>query len=859
MKGIRITLFSIAILLGFSACSFGVPKKISVVSDAEYNFCVGNINKSLDDQFDVDRLFDDSSLGDIKLYDYFPGKKDAKTKQFLTKIPFQEIPIDVSAFFSNSDLAEDIANLSFEKSVEIPDFKLNYTKSINNDTLNETIGALLTIVGKSSTGVINFSDESVFDRVVFESGTLIITCPEITDNSEVSLSNGGKTFSANFSSDGKAEIDFENFTFQREGTNLNFSGPHGKDYVAVVSNNSKVKEVFGVTIQTPVTSPSPINFKIPLEDSTNTLQYCIINKGALTTNLKIPSSWSGYTISYEINSSGAVNFSSPKTNGNSKRIDLSGKTITPGELDVNFNFYLTFNNAYLDLSKEVNIVVDTELNSFSEISISSEYANQNINSSDDFTDEVLNFIKEIMLNSSGISGTYTNTFPPDNDISVLVNSDFLGIENKSEILKSNVTNKKFSIKSQDGIQKQIKLTSTPVAENEYKGWDFNINMELPGYTSTKPNIIVLKNVVPGKKYDLSINIKTEIDWEYIIINAQDTRQNSVISLGLDTGSLLQNMNDTIGTSVTDKINFYSLPLYLMAEKPVIKGSNKNIFDDAKFSGHIKLIYGKKDGSGTVTTLTDGAGNNFESVIVDTTAPGGKPISFVDAPEIIMEKKTVVTDLKNIEKSIDTDLSSLLNATKARTDGELFLDYDLTFSNGDNNDEIKITKDMLDIDDNAISIRVYAYLVFPLKFKVSDTSDLEIDILSMFSDQTGQDILSRDGPTDLGDLDDYLSVIEKCSVVYDINHLPFNSQPALELRLDFFNDGNLDVYTAESGTFDMRYEQIKNMFQTYPFIPSASLALNKGTIFSLPREISIDMNLSIRLKTNGEINLVGGNN
>lgn len=83
-----------AILLLFSACNFSIPEKVSVKTNANYNYSIGNISQDFSETFQAKKLFGNLETDDNKIYDYFPGQEDAKLQQYLLtiKIPDVDLP-----------------------------------------------------------------------------------------------------------------------------------------------------------------------------------------------------------------------------------------------------------------------------------------------------------------------------------------------------------------------------------------------------------------------------------------------------------------------------------------------------------------------------------------------------------------------------------------------------------------------------------------------------------------------------------------------------------------------------------------------------------------------------------------------
>lgn len=83
-----------AILLLFSACNFSIPEKVSVKTNANYNYSIGNISQDFSETFQAKKLFGNLETDANKIYDYFPGQEDAKLQQYLLtiKIPDVDLP-----------------------------------------------------------------------------------------------------------------------------------------------------------------------------------------------------------------------------------------------------------------------------------------------------------------------------------------------------------------------------------------------------------------------------------------------------------------------------------------------------------------------------------------------------------------------------------------------------------------------------------------------------------------------------------------------------------------------------------------------------------------------------------------------
>lgn len=135
------------IVLGFffllDSCTWKLPEKISVKTEAAYSFCVGNVDKDFNSYFSTDTIAAGDTGGTV--FDYYPNHSQEGIKQFLMEIPIQEIPIDFSQYFSDTDIAGQVQGLSFDKTITIPNVNLNVNQDIP--------GTVLTIAASSNTSV----------------------------------------------------------------------------------------------------------------------------------------------------------------------------------------------------------------------------------------------------------------------------------------------------------------------------------------------------------------------------------------------------------------------------------------------------------------------------------------------------------------------------------------------------------------------------------------------------------------------------------------------------------------------------------------------------------------------------------
>ena len=131
MKKMAGILICIALAFSFAGCSWQIPQKVSVKTDANYNFALGNFEKDFSENLNVSKMIGDLKLpNNGKVYDYWPNKK-GDTQSFLMYMPLQEIPIDIDQYFNKGSIADSIQNISFSKEIEVPEVDFEYAFDID--------------------------------------------------------------------------------------------------------------------------------------------------------------------------------------------------------------------------------------------------------------------------------------------------------------------------------------------------------------------------------------------------------------------------------------------------------------------------------------------------------------------------------------------------------------------------------------------------------------------------------------------------------------------------------------------------------------------------------------------------------
>ncbi|MCR5189028.1 MAG: hypothetical protein K6C97_08830 [Treponema sp.] len=842
MKKYHVILFSAFVfLLAQSGCNWQIPEKVSVKTNAEYNFAVGEFSKDFSEDFDKEQLFSSvsSAINNARIYDYYPGQT-GDVQQFLLKIPLMEIPVDFSSYFDSSSLASQIEGLSFSRDVTIPQIAITKNHTVDSSTVSAAINASFTFGGTTSGGDITFAMD--FTSVTYSSGSLVITCSGIEDDSIVTITSNGSSKHGTFSN-GSASIDINNFTINKSGTSISFTSSQVLPFYGTIASSSIISSASGLTAQSPI--PVSVSTTIDMSSYSSVFQSCTVDSGSLTTKMKLPSGWSNIDVAYGISASGGVSFTEASASGTERTIDLSGKTITPESTSVTCVLSLSMNNATFN-SSSITLEISSQIESFETISIVLSNLTTTLSASENFNSAIYNTVKSITLGSCGLRGTYTNTFPSGNNIDFIASSNFLGLSETTKTLSSATESGSLELLT-DSTERTVTIKENATAANEFSAWDFSAAIQLPGYSSSNPSRIQISGVSSGATYTVGLTLTPVINWSSIVINTSSF--SSLIgnnNLGINLSTLLDQFDDNLNVDLADKILVDSLPLYLYCTKPEINEGSDDPFENVAFSGTVRMFYGS-DGSPTrEDTIVNVLGNAASSQTANLTFKNPPSLEFDTTGSI------VTTDISSSQASVSTDLKNLVNL---RASGTLYVDYNLSFSNGSSSSDITITPSMLTATNSASSVGVIAYIVLPLKLKTSEAID--IDIFQMMGQTMNSDILGRSSASDFSSIEQYIRAIRSVSLTYDPSKMIFDSDPDITLNVKFANTSIDEDYSLGGDTVALNASQINELLNVYPLIPTVTVKIANQTELSISREFAIAMGVNLKIVTDGTVTLFGG--
>lgn len=830
--------------LALTGCSWQIPESISVKSQAEYNFSMGNFTQSFNSDFGTDAVFKSMGVENARVFDYFPGKKDQKLRQFYLRIPLLEIPVDFSSYFKNSGISESVENMSFSKDIVIPTVNFIDIENIDMGAVSRRLNEGLTVSGYAQNGGLSFSLE--FSKITYSRGNMIITCAGMPDGATVSLSNGSSNRSGTFNSN-VAVINLASFTFYKDGTTITFSNPSDLAYVGVIEDSSVISQAEGVTVGDAISVPVTLTINSISTDSS--FDYCIVKNGMLYTEIELPPDWSNIDLSYEISSSGGMDIASPLTEGGEKEINLEGKKITSEPASINAVVYLTLDNASFSSKIDPVFTAYSEIENFRKIALDTSDVSTKMSVSEKMSEVMLSTVKSIKLSSSGLSGTYVNTLPQGNDIEVVASSGFLGLNNGKDIMTSQNEDGKLRIMTPATFEKDIVISKDPKKENEYNSWDFQMDIHFPGYTEENPNRIEINEVAPGEKYSIKLELSTETNWKQIVIDSSDINQKEVTELGFNMNSIFSSFGDNLGFNLAEQAKIDSVPVYLYCTKPSVVQGKSDPFASTSFFGSINMFCGKKDGS-SIEVAKDNDGNALESEFCKESA-----IPYVNVPNVEISENSIITDISNFNYSKRQDIASLVNQTTEETD--LYLDFDVSFSNSATEKTVTIVPEMLDKSVSSPSIGIIAVVIVPLRFKVVN-DDININIMKMMGIEGDSDLFGRSSASSETAITQFQNVIRSVSIKYEERALPFYANPEINLLLDMKFSDEPKKYSLESGEIAVYAGEIERMMSVYPLVPEVTCSIKKDSKFTIPRNVELSMNLKLQLVTDGSITLFGDN-
>lgn len=909
MKGIKLFVLAAAIPVIVS-CNWKIPESVSVKTDAEYNFTIGTFSEKLSKYLSVDTLTEqmESSSSDVSfnVYDYYPESDRQKiasggtaSQKFLVDFSLQEIPIDIGSYLDKMDFADQLKGMSFDQTFDVPDLSVSsFEEPINLSDINKKI---------RENADLNFGDITIphgingtlseeqcpsqnvtvkapeFTALEFYSGSLVLTIickepPVVSTNLKISLLDGDDkeiTSVSNVDLLTKSEIFLPlagktlvpKMKLKVSGTSSGGTSGNNSTYSisASFSDDSTISRATGLTMSI---DPVSINQAVKIETE-DAFVSCEIGeseteKSILSITTKLPDGWTGVTADREINLSGAITAADAEFDKTEESDEylikrtllLNGKTyskketggVLSGDINVGGTINISLNNADIVLpngeAPQIMISTSCSITKVNSMTIDlSKYKSPietNIEVNEDLPSEVSDFIETINLKPSGMNVSYYNTLPEGNDIGFTVKSSFFGIVDKKDTMNGGTGTADAPSESMKflGAKKTVNTASENII-------DFSAEMEFPGKTEKNPDYVTLKNIEIGQSYAVGVTVEPVFDWESITLKTASTAVKGNVDTGLNVSEIFKSLTDELGDdSFISRIELTQIPLYLYSIVP-------KIVQDFTFTG--KLTAAAYDAEDKRVGKEIDITNDF--VISDSVLPALQKAAGSDS---------IVTGFGDTSHH-SKNIADLFNA---HASGNIKIDYDFQLGKSDagsSDPTIEIKKAKLDgLDEDSISIRLHARLVLPLELKVAELDEnsnepVVIDIMKLMDLEPGDDLFSRSEPTDLDDMEKYIDAIDSAGIRYSVKNNVLQSDKVPHIELDTKNDNLRNKKYAinfSTGTLNIEIDDMKDILRSYPFSPTVELKIPVGT-YKIPRNAEAGVGLSVYIKTDGTVNLFGG--
>lgn len=836
MKKVLIAI-TLSIFLLSSCENFTFPSKVSLKTEAEYNFTVAQMEKDLDEVLPIGEIICGLNNGEgISVYDYNPGNSSI-IQQLLIELDLQRIDLDILSDFTETDLSELLDVTSVKKEFNFPKINLTgNTTEIDLSSLNENINNGMSFTG---TGVeINKDVDITFiiegsscDKVTYESGYIIISTDTCPDGTKVSISCNGIVLTSGEITSNIAECPIDEVTIPvKEEIKIRFTNETSTErfnFIGTIKEGSSIFSVENLTAEESVCNSIDFGETTIEASDVSFIESCEIQNGNLDVTFD-KKNWTGVKVSeIKIECTGGLEKTLENTITDSS---LNGASFnTTDSITVKVTPKISIQNATIFFTEKPSFTYDLQILSLHNAVIKTTEFDSSIEKNEEkpLSEIYNNGIRNVLWEKSGFSLVCTNNFPQgEKAFNLSVESDFFGI-NKTETIPFGGS------KTVDCFSPEDLETSI----TESSSIDFSLSFDIPSEGET----ITLENIELGKDYFVDFNIVAEFNWKTISLDNSrfSVKTDTPIDTGINLSSMLLAFEEII-PGFASSVEFSEIPLYLFCDIPT------GLFQNPSLEGELALQVGENR-----KYLLEKGDNLFTGT----------------CPEVESEKITinkdgvedsyylVKTDLSRLSKN-QTDIKDLLNGNSTNT---INVDYDIAFSTGsEGTDLITLTKEAIE-NSSTTSIGFSAFMVLPLKMKIKE--DLRLNILKMSNsseeDSENKDILGRQPGEALlsEDLDKILGLIEEVVISYQPSQIPFSAENNMYIELDLDGDG--DVYSKQILSLSGGKFPISNPRQLLeipaPLVPTIEVLLPEGD-FGIKRERKLSTNINLGISTNGKITL-----
>lgn len=349
------------------------------------------------------------------------------------------------------------------------------------------------------------------------------------------------------------------------------------------------------------------------------------------------------------------------------------------------------------------------------------------------------------------------------------------------------------------------------------------------------------------------------------VNISALSEASDLTGEVDTGLNFSNLlKDNLGdaSDLIKNIQFSGVEGYVFAIQPGIE-----VFNGVKYSNcKLEAVY-ETDGISKTSELVNGNGNgglSLKETKIDLDALADENYMITDKSILSPENYSVKTE--------DSAVCDLLNDMP----DSLKIKYELSgFSNATN--ELELTGEDFEKLTELKSVQIFILLKVPLQFTLTDKFDFPLDshvaddyvtvsdVRSLINTINGngdtfnetEDLLKRDSEEDFKDVKKYFDLVDSVSIYYKATN-----STQLEISGSIKDDSNLIEEktlsfepSAEFKKLELTGEEIKNVFDHYPFTPKIPVKIKAdGRLRQIPRNAEFGMSGYVQIKLSGQVEI-----
>ena len=352
------------------------------------------------------------------------------------------------------------------------------------------------------------------------------------------------------------------------------------------------------------------------------------------------------------------------------------------------------------------------------------------------------------------------------------------------------------------------------------------------------------------------------------VNISALSEASDLTGEVDTGLNFSNLlKDNLGdaSDLIKNIKFSGVEGFVFAIQPGIE-----VFKGVNYSNcKLEAVY-----------ETDGISKT--SVLVNVNGNGGLGLKETKIDlDALADENYMITDksiLSPENYSVKTEDSAVCNLLNDMPDS-LKIKYELSgFSNATN--ELELTGEDFEKLTELKSVQIFILLKVPLQFTLTDKFDFPLDphvadgyvtvsdVRSLINTINGngdtfnetEDLLKRDSEEDFKDVKKYFDLVDSVSIYYKATN-----STQLEISGSIKDDSNLieektlsfeqSEPSAEFKKLELTGEEIKNVFDHYPFTPKIPIKITAdGQLRQIPRNAEFGMSGYVQIKLSGQVEI-----